>query len=286
MQWQLTQLHPLEGRTLHAKMAHPIASACITRLCLTPPFFPSLPPFLSPSFPRALPPPLQVCRNQTHWGPWVPVRGRCSKFRNEQQSCNAYFAALVPGKHVAGVTTPDESSEEYSNDSNESNESSDITEHLPSSENSPEQQQQQQQQEQHQDSRVGDLLASAHRRHLLTNADIAAGAAAGVGAGTGLFSWAGLTHRQQQQQQQQQQGLEKGHHAAPGGWASHSLQGLTPQYVVSGKDGRPPARPLLCSPGLVCTGDVEPMPNTCVKVRLAQLTDMQLLPWSGFDTSR
>jgi hypothetical protein len=26
-------------------------------------------------------------------------------------------------------------------------------------------------------------------------------------------------------------------------------------------------RPLLCGPGLVCTGNVQPMPNTCVKVR-------------------
>ena len=28
-------------------------------------------------------------------------------------------------------------------------------------------------------------------------------------------------------------------------------------------------RPLLCAPDLVCTGDVEPVPNTCVKRRPA-----------------
>ena len=42
---------------------------------------------------------------------------------------------------------------------------------------------------------------------------------------------------------------------------------LNPQYVVDAHSGRPPQRPLLCGPGLVCTGDVEPMPNTCVKIR-------------------
>lgn len=38
-------------------------------------------------------------------------------------------------------------------------------------------------------------------------------------------------------------------------------------YVVDPKTGAPPARPLLCGPGLVCTADSEPIPNTCVKAR-------------------
>jgi hypothetical protein len=126
-------------------------------------------------------------------------------------------------------------------------------------------QQQQQEQEQKHGSWAGDFLASAHRRHLLTHADIAA--AASGGAGAGLFSWSGLSHGQQQQQGGAEERADMS-----GTWASHSLQGLTPQYVVSEKDGRPPARPLLCSPGLVCTGDVEPMPNTCVKVSCCAAT--------------
>jgi hypothetical protein len=40
-----------------------------------------------------------------------------------------------------------------------------------------------------------------------------------------------------------------------------------PHFVVDVEHGRPPVRPLLCGPGLVCTGDVNPMPNTCVKIR-------------------
>lgn len=42
---------------------------------------------------------------------------------------------------------------------------------------------------------------------------------------------------------------------------------LVPHYVVDESHGRPPVRPQLCGPGLVCTGDVEPLPHTCVKVR-------------------
>ena len=35
--------------------------------------------------------------------------------------------------------------------------------------------------------------------------------------------------------------------------------------------GRPPKRPLLCAPGLVCTGDTPPVPHTCVKARPANV---------------
>lgn len=162
---------------------------------------------------------------------------------------------------MTGAAVVDESSDESDS---EAYESSGISEHLASSGISEPSPEQQQEQEQHHSSLTGDLLASAHRRHLLTHADIAAAAAGGAAAGAsaGLFSWPTLSHKQHQQQQPgSQDGLP-----LAGDWSSHSLQGLTPQYVVSGKDGRPPARPLLCTPGLVCTGDVEPMPNTCVKV--------------------
>jgi hypothetical protein len=43
--------------------------------------------------------------------------------------------------------------------------------------------------------------------------------------------------------------------------------GITPHYAVDSQRGHPPTRPLLCAPGLVCTGDVEPVPHTCVKAR-------------------
>jgi hypothetical protein len=39
-----------------------------------------------------------------------------------------------------------------------------------------------------------------------------------------------------------------------------------PTYPVR-DNGNPFVRPLRCAPGLVCTGDVEPTPNTCVPVR-------------------
>ena len=42
---------------------------------------------------------------------------------------------------------------------------------------------------------------------------------------------------------------------------------LRPQFAASTRDGRPPLRPLLCGPGLHCTGDAQPTPNTCVKAR-------------------
>jgi hypothetical protein len=42
---------------------------------------------------------------------------------------------------------------------------------------------------------------------------------------------------------------------------------LGPTYHVSPVDGRPPARELVCAPGLVCTGDTHPLPHTCVKRR-------------------
>lgn len=42
---------------------------------------------------------------------------------------------------------------------------------------------------------------------------------------------------------------------------------LGPQYAVEADSGRPPKRPLLCAPGLACTGDVGPVPHTCVKER-------------------
>jgi hypothetical protein len=44
----------------------------------------------------------------------------------------------------------------------------------------------------------------------------------------------------------------------------NSLYG--PEYAVK-ESGRPFTRPLRCGPGLICTGDVEPTPYTCVKAR-------------------
>ena len=41
----------------------------------------------------------QVCLNESHWGPWLPMRGRCVGYRTEQQSCNAYFSAGAMGPH-------------------------------------------------------------------------------------------------------------------------------------------------------------------------------------------
>ena len=38
-------------------------------------------------------------------------------------------------------------------------------------------------------------------------------------------------------------------------------------YVVDNQSGAPPTRPLLCGPGLVCTGETGPVKQTCVKVR-------------------
>jgi len=192
----------------------------------------------------------------------VPVRGRCSKFRQEQQSCNAYFAALVPGKQVAGAAA---AADEASEPGTTYESSAGITEHLPPTDTPDQQQQQQHGKKHHQhDSWPDHLLASAHRRNLLTHTHpAAAAAAAGKGSGAGVFSGSTPSRRHSQQQQQ---GLEDGFLTQAGSWLSHSLHGLTPQYVVSERDGRPPARPLLCGPGLVCTGDVEPMPNTCVKV--------------------
>lgn len=40
-----------------------------------------------------------------------------------------------------------------------------------------------------------------------------------------------------------------------------------PHYAVDPGTGSPPARPLLCAPGLVCTGEVQPVPHTCVRAR-------------------
>jgi hypothetical protein len=88
----------------------------------------------------------QVCRNRTEWGPWPMARGRCVRYRREQQSCKVY--------------------------------------------------------------------------------------------------WGGG-------------GAEDG--------------GLSPQYVVEPATGRPPSRPLLCAPGLVCTGATEPVLFTCVKARPADV---------------
>lgn len=31
----------------------------------------------------------QTCGGQANWGPWLSVRGRCEKYRSEEQSCNA-----------------------------------------------------------------------------------------------------------------------------------------------------------------------------------------------------
>lgn len=51
-------------------------------------------------------------------------------------------------------------------------------------------------------------------------------------------------------------------------------QGVTrsgAQYVVDPDTGRPPVRPMVCGPGLVCTGETEPTPYTCVKARPADV---------------
>lgn len=42
---------------------------------------------------------------------------------------------------------------------------------------------------------------------------------------------------------------------------------LGPSYHASPANGAPPARELVCAPGLVCTGDMPPLPHTCVKRR-------------------
>jgi len=38
-------------------------------------------------------------------------------------------------------------------------------------------------------------------------------------------------------------------------------------YVAGLHDARPPRRPMVCGPGLVCTGEVDPVQYTCVKAR-------------------
>eukprot|EP00884_Botryococcus_braunii_P013073 jgi/Botrbrau1/21767/Bobra.43_1s0157.1 len=86
----------------------------------------------------------ETCRGEDHWGPWYPMRGRCVKYRTEQQSCSVVW---------------------------------------------------------------GPSLSPEKSKH------------------------------------------------------------IHPQYFVNPKTGRPPARPLVCGPGLVCTGEVEPIPYTCVKAR-------------------
>lgn len=53
---------------------------------------------------------------------------------------------------------------------------------------------------------------------------------------------------------------------------------LDPQYPVDPVTGRPPRRPMLCAPGLVCTGDTEPVPYTCVKERPPDVC-YQVLAW-------
>jgi hypothetical protein len=40
-----------------------------------------------------------------------------------------------------------------------------------------------------------------------------------------------------------------------------------PHYAVDPDKGAPPSRPLMCAPGLVCTGDVQPVPHTCITAR-------------------
>ena len=48
-------------------------------------------------------------------------------------------------------------------------------------------------------------------------------------------------------------------------FSSAAAAAFAPQYVI-GTDGRPP-RPLVCGPGLACTGDFGPLPHTCVRAR-------------------
>jgi hypothetical protein len=159
---------------------------------------------------------LQVCRNTSHWGPWQAVRGRCSKYRKEQQSCNAYFAAAVPSLAPTGSSLK-QHTRKHSSSSSSTAQS--ALHHLGEG--------------------SGGNSATAHKRSLLSPLD-----AFHAPISSSSSSSSSNTV------------LEGSH-----------LDQLAPQYVVSDVDGRPPVRPMLCGPGLVCTGDVQPTPYTCVKVR-------------------
>eukprot|EP00879_Flechtneria_rotunda_P016272 GHRR01017025.1.p1 GENE.GHRR01017025.1~~GHRR01017025.1.p1 ORF type:complete len:343 (+),score=87.96 GHRR01017025.1:947-1975(+) len=165
----------------------------------------------------------QVCRNETHWGPWEAVRGRCSTFRQEQQSCNAYFAAANPDSSAFrlgdAVETAQPKQRVKSINSAAEWQSNINTRHKRS------------------------LLAPVNSYHTIaavgqSGANQAASSQAGGGAVQAAAD-----------------------EPAPGFQSQ-----LWPHYVVD-DDGRPPVRPQLCAPGLACTGDLEPTPNTCVKVR-------------------
>jgi hypothetical protein len=46
----------------------------------------------------------QVCGGQSNWGPWFAVRGRCEKYRGEEESCNAQMATGAFGpQYVTGT---------------------------------------------------------------------------------------------------------------------------------------------------------------------------------------
>jgi hypothetical protein len=46
----------------------------------------------------------QVCGGQSNWGPWLSVRGRCEKYRGEEESCNAHLAEGAFGpRYVTGT---------------------------------------------------------------------------------------------------------------------------------------------------------------------------------------
>uniref|UniRef100_A0A383W1N7 Sulfhydryl oxidase n=1 Tax=Tetradesmus obliquus TaxID=3088 RepID=A0A383W1N7_TETOB len=163
----------------------------------------------------------QVCRNSSHWGPWQAVRGRCSKYRREQQSCNAYFAAIVPSLPPSRLKQHSRTASSSSSSSTADMEANGGVKH----------------------SGVGSDLANVRWRSLLSPLE------AFHAPGSSSISHTNSGHSTE---------------AVLG---SSGFNQLLPHYAVSEEDGRPPMRPMLCGPGLVCTGDVQPMPNTCVKVR-------------------
>jgi hypothetical protein len=155
---------------------------------------------------------LQVCRNTSHWGPWQAVRGRCSKYRKKQQSCNAYFAAIVP-------SLPPDRLKQHTRKHNSSTAHAALHHH---------------------GGGIGSNFATAHKWALLSPLDAFHAPSSSSSSSSSSSNAFG---------------------------AASSFDQLLPHYVVSEVDGRPPVRPMLCGPGLVCTGDVQPTPYTCVKVR-------------------
>jgi hypothetical protein len=171
---------------------------------------------------------LQVCRNITHYGPWLPVRGRCVPFRKAQQSCNAFFAPVLRplGTHRDLHTAPNPTGA------------------------------------------PGQHAAAANRRQLLVASYHVGGTPK---AGTNNPAAACREVQAHARHAQQDAAAEEAARSEfePGMQQLQAGLGLDlwPQYAVDVESGRPPTRPLLCGPGLVCTGESEPLPHTCVKAR-------------------